>query len=1096
MRPALRTLLLAPVLFLLSTLVPTSILNGQDITATILGIVSDQTGAPVAGAAVTVTNEATGLSHLATTDATGSYLFPLLPIGDNYSVSVEASGFQRFVQRGIVLQVNDNIRVDAKLGVGTVTQTATVTGEATMIDTRASALGTVIDSQTIEQIPLNGRNPTQLASLVAGVTQITAPAVFTWRGGSSLSVNGSRLDETQFQVDGATYAGGYQNNGLNLPSPDALEEFKLITNNFPAEYGRNSGSIFNTVIKSGTNQIHGAVWEFLRNDKLNAKNYFLTGAPAKLDQNQFGFTAGGPAIKNRLFWFGSYQGLRIAQQDIATSFLPTAQERAGYFSTPINDPTTGQPIPAGPGGIYYISPTRFDPVVQNVLKMFIPVPQSSNGLVTFLGPVLVNTDQFVAKADGHITQKDSLAFTLLTDRTGRQDSLPNGNSIPNYEHLVASNNSSLFTGTYTYAFTPTLLNYARVSYARLKEPQECTNQQYSLAQLGSISFISDPLTPNYNPTMNVVGDFTLAAGLCGIYENSISRQASDNLTWIRGRHSFKFGGDLEKLSTAIIAFCCGTEGQYTFNGFLTGNTMADFLVGRPDSYTRASFGGQVVLHWLFGGYFQDDWRILPRLTLNLGLRYFLQTPDITDGLIGPTPNGHDGKAVFRPGQQSTVYPDAPEGLVYIHDAGIPRGVVQTDRKDWEPRVGLAWDVRGNAKTAVRAAYGIFHSVNIPDLTGQLNQNQPFILFDTLNAPPGGVYNTERGFPNPIPYRAYLMKSPTYIYPVAVVSQNAFYRQPMVQAWTADLQQQLSQNFVFDLAYAGKTSERLSQSVERNPAIYIPGVDANDNPLSTTGNVNSRRIYAPVFAQIRESQSLGRGNFNALEASAEYRLRYGLSFTAAYTWSKSIDTASSFADCCIQAQDPFNNLAGQRAVSDYDLTNVFALSYIYRVPNPFGAHAERVLEQVTGGWEISGITRLTSGFPYTLFSGVNNSLNGENQDRADVVGNPKLPTGRSRAQKVQEWFNTAAFQVNPIGRVGDSSRNMLRGPAQFDSDFAVLKNFPISERLGTLQFRSEFYNVLNQVQFSVPNNTVNSPSFGQITSAGNPRLIQFSLKYLF
>ncbi len=1098
MSTARRAVLLAPILLLLSTSLPTSILNGQNITATILGTVSDPSGAPVAGAAVTATNEATGLSHSATTDATGSYLFPLLPISDHYSVSVEAKGFQKFLQSGIVLQVNDNIRVDAKMAVGSVTETTVVTGEAPQIDTRDSSLGTVIESRTIVEIPLNGRNPTQLASLVAGVTQVTAPAVFTWRGGSTLSVNGSRTNENQFQVDGATYAAGYSNNGLNLPSPDALQEFRLITNTFSAQYGRNSGSIFNTVVKSGTNQLHGALWEFLRNDKLNARNYFLPGKkPAKLVQNQFGFTAGGPAIKNRLFWFGSYQGLRIAQQNIATSFLPTAEERAGYFPTPINDPTTGVPIAPNAQGQYFISPTRFDPVVQKILSRSIPIPQSSNGLVTFLGPVHVSTDQFVAKANGNITQKDSLSFTLLTDRTGRQDSLPNGNSIPDYEHLVASNNSFLATGDATYAFTPSLLNYARLSYHRLKEPQTCTNPQQSLRDLGSISFIPDPAVPNYNPTMNVAGDFTLAAGLCGIYENSISRQASDELTWIRGRHSLKVGADLEKLSTAIIAFCCGTEGQYSFNGQITGNALADFLVGRPNSYTRASFGGQEVLHWLYGGYVQDDWRLLPRLTLNLGLRYFLQTPDITDGVIGPTPSGHDGKAVFRPGQQSTVYPNAPRGLVYVNDAGIPRGVVQTDRKDWEPRLGLAWDVRGNAKSAVRIAYGVFHSVSIPDLTGQLNQNQPFILFDTLNAPPGGVVNTEKGFPNPIPYRAYLMKSPTYIYPVNVVSQNAFYRQPLVQSWTFDFQQQVSENFMVDLAYAGKTEERLTQSVDDNPPIYIPGVDASGNPLSTTANINSRRIYAPTFAQIRESQSIGRGNFNALELSTQYRPRNGLSFSAVYTWSKSIDTVSTFANGGLNAQDPFNNLRGQRGVSDFDLTHVFALSYVYQVPDPLRGHAGRVSKQITDGWEISGITRLTSGVPFSIFSGVNNSLNGQNQDRADVVGNPwGLSNGRSRSQRVKEWFDISAFRVNPIGRVGDSGRNLMRGPAQFNSDFSILKNFPVSDRLGAFQFRAEFYNVLNQVRFNNPNNTVNSPAFGQITSALDPRLIQFSLKYLF
>ncbi len=1087
-------------LFLLLSISLTTALNAQNITATILGTVSDSAGGLVAGAKVTATNQKTGRSYTTTTDAAGSYLFLLLPIGDEYYVSVEAQGFQAFERRGIVLHVNDNVRVDAAMTVGSVKETVVVTGAAPNIDTRNSSLGEVIDSKTIVEIPLNGRNPTQLASLVAGVTQISAPAVFTWRGGSTMSVNGSRSNETQYLVDGATYAGGYDNNGLNLPSPDALQEFKLVTNNFAAEYGRNSGAIFNTVIKSGTNEIHGALWEFLRNDALNARNYFLPSDQkrAKLTQNQFGFTVGGPAIKNKLFWFGSYEGLRIAQENISTASYPTTAERAGFFSTPINDPDTGIPIAPNAQGQYFIDPARFDPVVQNVLKLYIPTPTSSTGLITALAPIHISTNQTVAKADGNISQKHSLNFAMLLDRTSRSDSLPNGNTIPNYEHLVANNNSSLFTATDTYAITPTLLNQLRLSYARLKEPQTCDNKQTDLKDLGSISFIRDPKIPPYNPSMNIAGQFNLAAGLCGIYENSISRQGGDNLIWTRGAHTFKFGGDIEKLSTAIIAFCCGAEGAYTFNGQFTGNAIADFLVGRPILYNRTSFGGQEVLHWLYGFYFMDDWKVSRRLTLNLGLRYFLQTPDITDGVLGPTADGHDGKAVFRPGQQSTVYPTAPVGLVYVHDAGIPRGVVQTDRKDWEPRLGLAWDVRGDGKSALRIAYGVFHSINIPDLSGQLNQNQPFIFFNTFNAPPGGVVNTERGFPNPVPYREYLKQDPTYFYPVSVVSQNAFYRQPLIQSWTVDFQKQLSSNFTMDLAYAGKTAQRLTMSMQDNPAIYIPGVDADGNPLSTPANVNSRRIYAPTFASIRENQAVGRSYFHALELNTQYRLRHGLSFSAAYTWSHSIDTVSSFNVGAGIPQDPFNPFRGQRGSSDFDLTHVFALSYVYEVPDPFRNHGGHVLQHITGGWQVSGITRITSGFPYSIFSGVNNSLNGVNGDRADLVGDPgDISNSRPRSERILEWFDTSAFQVNPIGRVGDSGRNLMRGPAQLNSDFAILKNIGLgSDRLGRLQFRAEFYNVLNQVRFNNPNNVANSSFFGQITSAQDPRLIQFSIKYLF
>ncbi len=1088
--------LILPTLVLLQGL---SLLNAQTVTATILGTVTDPSGAAVSPATVTVNNEATGRSNSAVTDDAGGYLFPLLPIAGSYSLTVEANGFRKFLQRGIVLRVNENVRVDAVLSIGAVSDTVEVVGAPPQIDTRNSVLGTVIESKTIVEIPLNGRNPIQLASLVAGVTFINAPSVFTWRGGSTLSVNGSRANTNEFLVDGGRYAGGYQNNGLNLPSPDALQEFKLITNTFAAEYGRNAGSVFNTVVKSGNNALHGALWEFLRNDKLNARNFFLNQPGqkvAKLRQNQFGFTAGGPAIKNRLFWFGSYQGLRIGQESLRDSFLPTASERAGFFTTPIRDPTTGQPIPPDAQGRYFISPSRFDPITLKITSQFLPLPQA-DGRLTVLGQQPVRTNQYVAKADANISSKNSMSFTLLLDRTARTDPFPFNNSVVGYQTLVAGNNSGLATLTDTHVFSPGLLNQARVSYHRLREPQGCSNPQQSLRTLGSRSFIDDPRIPDRNPSFNVAGRFALASGLCGIYEDSASRQASDNMTWIRGRHTLKFGADLEKLSTAIIAFCCGSEGAYTFNGQITGNAAADFLVGRPNLYTRASAGGQVVLHWKFGGFFQDDWKISPRLTLNLGLRYFLQTPDKTDGVIGPKGDGKDGKAAFRPGQQSTIYPGAPRGLVYVGDAGIPRGIAETDRKDWQPRVGLAWDPRGNGRTAVRMAYGIFHESTIPDLSGQNNQNQPFILFNTLNAPPGGVVNTELGFPNPIPYRAYETPNPAFILPADVVSLNAYYKQPMIQAWSANIQQQVTSNFMVDLAYTGKAASRLQQSVQVNPAVYVPGVDAAGNPRSTLANVNARRIYAPVFGRIREAQSIGRSNFHSLQASTRFASKHGLMFTTAYTWSKSLDTISAFGVGGNLAQDPFDNLRGNRGRSDFDRAHVFALSYVYEVPDLLRGRGGSAARFITGGWELSGITRLSSGAPYSIMAGVNNSLNGENRDRADVAGNPWGVSGsRPRGERILAWFNTSAFSVNRTGFVGNSARNMMRGPAQLNSDLSISKNFPVSERFGRFQFRSEFYNVFNQVRFNNPNNVATSPAFGRITSALDPRLIQLSLKYLF
>jgi Carboxypeptidase regulatory-like domain len=1077
--------------------------RAQVTSATIVGNVSDPSGAAIPGASITATNEATGKSYTGTTASDGTYIVPLLPIAGSYTVTINVKGFETFVQKGIILRVNQNVRVDAKLQLGQVTQVVAVTGQPPQVETTRSSLGEVVSHREISQLPLNGRNPIQLVSLAAGVTAVTAPAVLTWRGGSYWSSNGTRSDENQVLLDGSTYEGAYFNNALNLPSPDALQEFKLITNTYSAEYGRNAGSVLNAVVKSGTNQFHGDLWEFLRNDALNARNFFLNapGAKvAKLDQNQFGFTAGGPIIKNKWFLFGSYQGLRISQQTFRTTFPPTAQERQGIFTEPpgktLIDPSTGQPFLQNAQGQFIVPTSDLDPVAVNVMNKWLPLP-GQGGTLTQLGAAPTTNNQFLIKSDYEVTQKHTINFMWMRDRTSETDPFASSNLL-NYAPRTPYTHINMFILNDTYTFRPNLLNQFRAAYIKLKDSLFCGPQQ-DASQLGVQGFVLDgqPELPDFS----VPGRFGLGTGgLCGLTESTPTRELSDTLTWIKGRHDFTMGGDFFK-NTNIIPNSYLNEGNFSFSSLFTGDPLADFLLGKVTTYFRQTSANDNQISWEYSGFFQDDWKLTRRLTLNLGLRYYVQQPWVCTG-CGVGAIAPDTWGTFFPGFHTKRFATAPTGILYPGDTGpngvIPRGLYPTDLNNLEPRVGFAWDPWGDGKTSVRASYGVFHDYVVPDAVVQATFDQPYFFRQSIYAPPGGLSNPYLGFADPWPYRQFLSSNPQFYLPMDTTSMDFNSRNAVIQSWMLDVQHQLTDNLMVDVAYAGKVTDGLIWITDVNPAIFIPGTDSQGNPLSTLANVNARRPYAPDFAAVRQVGSYGRSSYHSLQVSTEYRFRHGLSFHSAYTWSHSLDLNSSYNVAGGESeQSPFC-LDCEKGNADYDLPSVFVFDSVYNIPTPFHGiqgFSGAVGRQLLGNWEISGIMRLTSGFPFSCHTGGNNLLNGLSNDRCDTVGNWKLSGGRSDGAIVQEWFNTAAFVTNSIGEIGTSGRNFLRGPRSKDVDIGLLKNFPFkNERYGAFQFRAEFFNAFNWVNFGTPNSVLASPSFGRITTAGDPRLIQFALKY--
>lgn len=1057
-------------------------------SGTIVGSVTDSSGAIVAGAKVTVTNTSTNVSQQTTTSSTGTYALPFL-IPGTYSVSVSSAGFSMQTVSGITLAVGKDVAINVELRPGLVTESVNVTSSAVLLDTASASSGTVISEQQVQDLPLNGRNFTQLLLLGAGAVQSSGEqGSFRRNEGDSINIQGAHPGSNRFMLDGIAINDVYYQTPAIIPSIDALDEFQEQTKGYSAAFGFGANQI-NLSMKSGTNSLHGTAYDFLRNDALDAKSYFddPNAKIPPLRQNQFGYTLGGPVWipriyrgKNKTFFFANYEGLRATTSSTGFGIVPTPEELNGVFPNTIINPNTGTPYPDNT-----IPSSDWSAFGQSAIKHF-PAPNGQFGgnNYRFTASAITRANQQNYRIDHLFSPKDTVfgRYTQTSYEISSPAITPEGNTYqkqPTYQVAVS----------YTHTFSPTIVNQFRFGWT--KEKVDILGTPTSEAEFASTgiggTFPYDSTYTMYPSIglrgMSTVGGPTYTPNLF----HQPSWQYSDTLSFVKGSHNISTGIDIIRLENFVnttIQPTFGFDGFWTGYGVVdgAGNPVADLLLGLASS-AQASVPTDYAVsitdansndffHLQVGPWVQDDWKVNSKFTLNLGLRWD----------FSPRPSDIRGNQSWvdttRPGGglclASKEIIDQGLGDDLLRYCGNSPG--KTPWKVFAPRIGIAFRPSANGDTVVRASFGIFFD-SFEAKEGFTGSAWPFSLSPTFQYTPiNGLF--------PVTPPAQPVTSADLSFSFV---QNAIHP-PYMEMWTLSVQHLLPRGIKLDTSYLGSAGHHLVGRTWANaPTKYDP---ANPTDVST-------RIPYPNLGLILDHPYVFNSNYNALNVQVEHR-GSTLTLLAGYTWSHSLDVRSG-------ATGINNELSGNGPMNQYDFhadygnsafdaTNHFVGSFVYSLPFGRGrsvaSNVNHAVDLFIGGWQVNGILTFQTGFPFSISADDLQFVNEGFAQRADIVGNPAVSD-----KSITHWFNTSAY-VNPaLGAYGDSRRNSLRAPGIANLDSSLFKNIPLGDRL-RLQLRGEAFNLLNHPHFGTPGSYVNGAGFGVINTAGPGRILQVAAKLIW
>ena len=1047
--------------------------------AQITGFVRDSSGATLPGVDVTVTQTDTGILRSAVTGGDGAFAFPNLPVGP-YQLKANLQGFSVFVQDGIVLQVNSNPVVNITMQIGAVSEQLTVTANASMVETRSTGIGQVIDNQRVVELPLNGRQATELIFLSGLATSAPAADLNTNKNYPTvtISVAGGQANGMTYIMDGGTHNDPFNNLNLPTPFPDALQEFKVETSALPARYGHHASSAVNLVTKSGTNDLRGTVFTFVRNYRFNARNALATTTDS-LERNQFGGAVGGPLIRNKAFFFGAYQG-RIENQTPPTAirWVPTPAMLAGDFTALASPACNGgrQVDLRAPFVNNRVAPSQLNPVALNYSR-YLPASTDPCGRVQFGIPNDSDEHQALGRVDYTLNQQHSLFSRYLFARY-ENPATYDGQNVLTLSRTGQTNVANSVVTGHKWLPTSSLVNSLTITYNKTLNDRQLP-EFFTATDLGSN--IASPY-PGYFGVSVTGNGFTVGAGATNPgYFDSTAFQIADDVDLVRGNHQISAGVNWihTKIETSNNR---PTNGQFTFNGQSTGLAMADFMAG---TVSGGFLQGNPVFdyqdHDYIGIYLQDDWRVRQNLTLNAGLRWepFIPLRNTYSWV------SHFDQGRFDQNLRSTVYPQAPPGLVFPGDDDYPgRG---SSRKKWNmfaPRLGAIWTPTGDESLSVRTSWGIFYDTPHLFFNTRFTNNPPWGAQITIPNPAGGFTDPYLGYPGGNPFPALNDNWETAPFPAFGVYVNAplDLEPTQLQQWNVSVQKGFGE-WLASVSYLGNRTLNLWRGTELNPAVPIAG--------ATTGNINQRRVLflqdpvdGQAYGTIGHVDDTGRGNYHGLLLSLQKRMADNFSILSNWTISKCMSDPATSEITGPTIVDP-NNPDLDYAYCSSDRRHVVNFSAVVRTPEFSNGVARTLLSD----WMVSPIIRWQSGNRSSVTTGVDNALTGMGGQRAVQILDDPYGDGSAA-----NYLNRAAFTSPAAGTYSDLKPFTIVNPSIFQNDIAITRSFPMGSN--QLQVRWEVFNVINYVNLGVPITALNSGAFGQIQTAGDPRIMQFALKFDF